>query len=193
MPQIQAELNSVKGICNGLNKYYDDVKEMVKQVEEAVKNANKSNTNMNVTTEKFKCPYKWKCKTCNLTFCTTTNLYDHKKVSMKIQDFHAGKINCDKTFAHQSSRRIHEMKHKKEKSKCDQCCKLFYHESELEIINLSMPIPKLGDMLAKFVLQNQNFNTVPHFSIITVNFMYKTPSKHVYIILLHIFLSDCKI
>ena len=40
--QINAELDSVKGICNGLNKYCDDIKEMVKQVEEVVKNANNS-------------------------------------------------------------------------------------------------------------------------------------------------------
>ena len=37
LPQIDAELNSVKELCNGLNRYCYDVKEMVKQVEEAVK------------------------------------------------------------------------------------------------------------------------------------------------------------
>ena len=66
LAQINVELNSVKELCNGLNKYYDDVKEMVKQVEEAVNNANNAKTKVNVATQKFKCPYKWKCNTCNL-------------------------------------------------------------------------------------------------------------------------------
>ena len=79
LPQINAELDSVKGICNGLNKYCDDVKEIVKQVEKVVRNANNSKRNVNVATQRIKCPYKWKCNTCNLTFCTTTNLHDHKK------------------------------------------------------------------------------------------------------------------
>ena len=92
LPQINAELNSVKELYNGLNKYCEDVKEMVKQVEEAVKNANNAKTKVNVATQKLTHPYKWKCNTCNVTFCTTTNLYDHKKVSMKIPNFHAGKI-----------------------------------------------------------------------------------------------------
>ena len=89
LPQISAELISVKELCNSLNKYCDDVKGMVKQVEEAVKNVNNAKTKVNVATQKLKCPYKWKC---NLTFRTTTNLHDHIKVSMKIPNFHAGKI-----------------------------------------------------------------------------------------------------
>ena len=132
LPQIHAEWNSVKGICNGLNKYCDDVKEMVKQVEEAVKNAKNSNRKVNVATQNLKHPYKWKCNTCTLTFRTTTNLYDHKKVHENSR-FPCRENNCDKTFANQSSCQIHEMKHKKEKTKmCDQCFKLFYHESELK-------------------------------------------------------------
>ena len=114
--QIQAELNSVKGICNGLNKYCDDVKEMVKQFEEAVKNANNCNQKVNVATQKLKCPYKWKCNTCNLAFHTTTNLYDHKKSVHENSRFSCRANNCDKTFANQSSCRIHEMKHNKDLS-----------------------------------------------------------------------------
>ena len=54
-----------------------------------------------------------------------------KKSVHENSEFPCRENNCDKTFANQSSHQIHEMKYKKEKTKmCDQCCKLFYHESD---------------------------------------------------------------
>ena len=157
--------------------------------------------------------------------------------------------NFNKTFTNQSSHQIHEMKHKKEKTKmCDQCCKLFYHESELKNHQLIHGLPSFAcdkcntkftqksernrhsktcgtqaqcsqypkyftntkyleeHISTKHVnsetwryvceicpTKNQNFNTIPHFGITTVNIMYKILSKHVYHMLLCLFLSDCKI
>ena len=61
------------------------------------------------------------------------------------------------------------------------------------IFQPNMPIPKHGDMFVKSALPNQNSHTIPHFAITIVNIMYTILSKHVYHMLLCLFLSDVKI
>ena len=60
------------------------------------------------------------------------------------------------------------------------------------IFQPNMPILKLGNMFVKFALQNQNFNTVPHFTVTTANIMYKILSKPVYHMLLCMFIYVAK-
>ena len=134
LENIKKEIEAVKAISKGLTKYCSDIGDIIKQLGEAVDEQGKKSTedmgDMSAGSRHIlRKPYKWQCK----SFRTTTDLLDHKKIVHEGNKIVCMYNGCNKTFANQNAMKKHLIQHTKEKMKmCDQCCKMFHHDSDVK-------------------------------------------------------------
>ena len=63
-----------------------------------------------------------------------TDLLDHKKVVHEGNKIVCTYNGCNETFVNQNAMKKHLIQHTKEKMKmCDQCCKMFHHDSDVKL------------------------------------------------------------